>query len=586
MSEYQEVLTSIRRVTRDINVTQGSIESCIQDFSGLSSTFSSTKAREEKLALERAIDEAVKGTSAQVRQVTTRLTGVRGEREEALAAVSYQKILTEMKSSDRVYKEVEAISERIYQKLESQFGERLVNEARDRADSVDFDLNVKDLNRSLKRLKRLDRKIVAKDKKSKKSKKDKEKGNFVDTVEEYLADKDRGVHLTVAAIGTAVLAIFWTIASVPVMAVSVANGVNNINNGHTAYEALLEIARIEQNLDKMNSLQEKKAKALIKKKQKAIEDNFQPKIDKLENQVLGLNKEIEKITSDTRKSFVFDDTDLSRRYAGQKDNQEATLQGLKEKLKELQEEELKLLEKKSELESKLLHSVEMLKDEFLNPERVGESTKCIEQILLDIDGDNPIFFNFPRTSCLFVYDEMSAMNQFVRLFITQIRTQMSMEVYNVEIFDSVNLGSAVRDLASSEIELVPIYDSEEEVKDSMEENLLNMRTRLSKIKSNYDDIFDYNEYLESIDSLLEPYRFYFYLDPDPKIFDSDTAKASLGKIGFESGVFSLVFCSKEDLKEITGDLEEFVSPFSNTFLIDRGEIVPKAKDFLVKHILS
>lgn len=582
--ELFSVDREIRKCHKDISNLKDNIEHHSEMMSGMSHSFTKMKSDEEVEALSKAISDATYNKSIDINKYTSRLQEIRAEKEEMINKISYQNILNEMKTNDKVFEQVNEISDRLYNKLNMRFGERLVNQINSNTSEIQFPLNVKGLNRSLKRLKYLDRKISKKDRK-----KDSKLVTMVDNVMtenlgSYLGDKDRNVHLTVYGLGTFVTLIAWKIASVPVMAYSVFTGVNNINNGNIAYEALLELSRVEQNLDKMTELQERKAKAKVNKEKNAIQGKYDKKIKECEKRILKLNKEVELLADETRKSFVFDDTDIKKKFDTQKENSEATVNDFQKALIVAGKRIEELGERRVELMKMLENSAELLQKEYLDPNKVGGSMQCISDILIDMKDGEPTFYKFPKSSSLYIYRDFTDVVQFVRLFIMQIRTRMSPEIYNIEVFDIRNLGAVLRDLATAEMELIPIFETEDDVKEAMDDNSVGIRTRISKIKANYVDVYEYNDYLLSIDSIAEPYRFYFYLDIKPSAFDR--SDADLGKLSHESGIYSLVFNSIEDMSELSDGGVDFIDKFENTFIIERGNVIPKAKNYLVNQVLS
>lgn len=90
-----------------------------------------------------------------------------------------------------------------------------------------------------------------------------------------------------------------------------------------------------------------------------------------------------------------------------------------------------------ELQDALGDSLSLLKEEYLNPSRLGTDSECVGDVLLDFKDDAPVFFQFKKASSYFVYKDTKDLINFIRLFITQIRARMDSDACSFPLLSEI-----------------------------------------------------------------------------------------------------------------------------------------------------
>lgn len=278
---------------------------------------------------------------------------------------------------------------------------------------------------------------------------------------------------------------------------------------------------------------------------------------------------------------MFDEKIVEAQIKSQVEVRQASVDESKRKLQDNRNELNKMESRMGELQNALGDSLALLKEEYLNPKKLGTEEECISEILLDFKNESPVFFKFNKVSSYFVYKDARDLIGFIRLFISQIRAKMDSEVYTIDVWDSRMFGSGYIDMTTPEMPLLGMSTVESDIRDDLELKTQIMMKRIGKVKRANNDIFEYNQYLISIDSLVEPYNFIFCIEQPPSLFASDAAKSLLGESSYLSGVFVLYFISDEELKKDKKTVD-LIDHFECGYLIEHGEIYTKSRDFIKK----
>lgn len=146
-------------------------------------------------------------------------------------------------------------------------------------------------------------------------------------------------------------------------------------------------------------------------------------------------------------------------------------------------------------------------------------------------------------------------------------------------------GSGCMDMTTQDMPLLGMLVTEDEIKEDLVMKTQILMKRIGKVKRSYNDIFEYNNYLLSIDSLVEPYSFVFCVDQNSSLFSSDAAQALLGESSHAAGVFVLYFISDEELRK-NEKMVELIDYFDYGYLIEHGEIFSKSRAFIKKMYLG
>lgn len=133
--------------------------------------------------------------------------------------------------------------------------------------------------------------------------------------------------------------------------------------------------------------------------------------------------------------------------------------------------------------------------------------------------------------------------------------------------------------------MVWIIGDKEKIKETIDDLVSSINTRVAAIRQDYDNIAAYNQAMVESDSLTESYEFVFYQNPEARVL-SDLNMQQLYRLGGPLGIFVHLFIKKDVFYEM-GDLaEELVESSEGIYLLQDGSLLKRAKEFVSENLIK
>ena len=196
----------------------------------------------------------------------------------------------------------------------------------------------------------------------------------------------------------------------------------------------------------------------------------------------------------------------------------------------------------------------------------------------------------PKESCLFLYNKVDEVANFIKLLCVQLRIKMSPMNLLISVIDPEGLGVQYLPLDTSNSEdesikqLFQIITDKSATKDFLEKSNSELDRKVGAILRNYNDIEEYNTAMVESDSLTESYNFIFYLDPaldDVK----DSNLTTLLKNGGIVGIYTHLCINMQSFKEMQDSAAEIIKRVNTVYVLQNGSIYKKAKDFALENLV-
>lgn len=366
--------------------------------------------------------------------------------------------------------------------------------------------------------------------------------------------------------------------------------VYNIHKHYCIYSALIAQKVVKDNLALIESNLRDRANTKLKEEIKVIDNQFLPQLDQLNAEIMSLRDEISNVSLQETNNFHYDDSASRESYMNSQKINSRHLEELQEAAQGLNSQ----LQEKNQLYKELGKQLKTIagdiQERYLNYNKIGESVIFDTQFIVDIENAKPIFFMHPKESCLFLYNKVDEVANFIKLLCVQLRIKMSPMNLLISVIDPEGLGVQYLPLDTSNSEdesikqLFQIITDKSATKDFLEKSNSELDRKVGAILRNYNDIEEYNTAMVESDSLTESYNFIFYLDPaldDVK----DSNLTTLLKNGGIVGIYTHLCINMQSFKEMQDSAAEIIKRVNTVYVLQNGSIYKKAKDFALENLV-
>ena len=322
------------------------------------------------------------------------------------------------------------------------------------------------------------------------------------------------------------------------------------------------------------------------------QEQYDAQLLQAQEELDSLKRRKDSATMSAMQSFTFDDTDLQSRYSNAIKINNKRLEQLKDEKDSLQHSLNEAQNELQELEHQLHAIAGNVQSEYLDLQKIGTSPIFNPQFIVDIKKSKPTYFTHLQAGMLFLYNDSKDVSNFIRLILLQLRIKLSPHNMNCIIIDTQDLGIDYLPFKPNNPDndeainsLFRIIGDKEKIKETIDDLVASINTRVAAIRQDYDNIAAYNQAMVESDSLTESYEFVFYQNPENRVL-SDLNMQQLYRLGGPLGIFVHLFIKKDVFYEM-GDLaEELVESSEGIYLLQDGSLLKRAKEFVSENLIK
>lgn len=366
----------------------------------------------------------------------------------------------------------------------------------------------------------------------------------------------------------------------------------NVNKHYRIFSALIAQKTVKDNLKLIDESLRNKALEQQQALLQETQEQYDTQLLQAQEELDSLKRRKDSATMSAMQSFTFDDTDLQSRYSNAIKINNKRLEQLKDEKDSLQHSLNEAQNELQELEHQLHAIAGNVQSEYLDLQKIGTSPIFNPQFIVDIKKSKPTYFTHLQAGMLFLYNDSKDVSNFIRLILLQLRIKLSPHNMNCTIIDTQDLGIDYLPFKPNNPDndeainsLFRIIGDKEKIKETIDDLVASINTRVAAIRQDYDNIAAYNQAMVESDSLTESYEFVFYQNPENRVL-SDLNMQQLYRLGGPLGIFVHLFIKKDVFYEM-GDLaEELVESSEGIYLLQDGSLLKRAKEFVSENLIK
>lgn len=366
----------------------------------------------------------------------------------------------------------------------------------------------------------------------------------------------------------------------------------NVNKHYRIFSALIAQKTVKDNLKLIDESLRNKALEQQQALLQETQEQYDAQLLQAQEELDSLKRRKDSATMSAMQSFTFDDTDLQSRYSNAIKINNKRLEQLKDEKDSLQHSLNEAQNELQELEHQLHAIAGNVQSEYLDLQKIGTSPIFNPQFIVDIKKSKPTYFTHLQAGMLFLYNDSKDVSKFIRLILLQLRIKLSPHNMNCTIIDTQDLGIDYLPFKPNNPDndeainsLFRIIGDKEKIKETIDDLVASINTRVAAIRQDYDNIAAYNQAMVESDSLTESYEFVFYQNPENRVL-SDLNMQQLYRLGGPLGIFVHLFIKKDVFYEM-GDLaEELVESSEGIYLLQDGSLLKRAKEFVSENLIK
>lgn len=366
----------------------------------------------------------------------------------------------------------------------------------------------------------------------------------------------------------------------------------NVNKHYRIFSALIAQKTVKDNLNLIDESLRNKALEQQQALLQETQEQYDAQLLQAQEELDSLKQRKDSATMSAMQSFTFDDTDLQSRYSNAIKINNKRLEQLKDEKDSLQHSLNEAQNELQELEHQLHAIAGNVQSEYLDLQKIGTSPIFNPQFIVDIKKSKPTYFTHLQAGMLFLYNDSKDVSNFIRLILLQLRIKLSPHNMNCTIIDTQDLGIDYLPFKPNNPDndeainsLFRIIGDKEKIKETIDDLVASINTRVAAIRQDYDNIAAYNQAMVESDSLTESYEFVFYQNPENRVL-SDLNMQQLYRLGGPLGIFVHLFIKKDVFYEM-GDLaEELVESSEGIYLLQDGSLLKRAKEFVSENLIK
>ena len=366
----------------------------------------------------------------------------------------------------------------------------------------------------------------------------------------------------------------------------------NVNKHYKIFSALIAQKTVKDNLKLIDESLRNKALEQQQALLQETQERYDAQLLNAQEELDSLKHKKDSATMSAMQSFTFDDTDLQSRYNNAIKINNKRLEQLVNEKDSLQQDLSSAQSELQDLENQLHAIAGNVQSEYLDLQKIGTSPIFNPQFIVDIKKSKPTYFTHLQAGMLFLYNDSKDVSNFIRLLLLQLRIKLSPHNMNCTIIDTQDLGIDYLPFKPNNPDndeainsLFRIIGDKEKIKETIDDLVSSINTRVAAIRQDYDNIAAYNQAMMESDSLTESYEFVFYQNPETRVL-SDLNMQQLYRLGGPLGIFVHLFIKKDVFYEM-GDLaEELAESSEGIYLLQDGSLLKRAKEFVSENLIK
>lgn len=366
----------------------------------------------------------------------------------------------------------------------------------------------------------------------------------------------------------------------------------NVNKHYKSFSALIAQKTVKDNLKLIDESLRNKALEQQQALLQETQERYDAQLLHAQEELDSLKHKKDSATMSAMQSFTFDDADLQSRYNNAIKINNKRLEQLTSEKDSLQHDLSSAQNELQDLECQLHAIAGNVQSEYLDLQKIGTSPIFNPQFIIDIKKSKPTYFTHLQAGMLFLYNDSKDVSNFIRLLLLQLRIKLSPHNMNCTIIDTQDLGIDYLPFKPNNPDndeainsLFRIIGDKEKIKETIDDLVSSINTRVAAIRQDYDNIAAYNQAMVESDSLTESYEFVFYQNPEARVL-SDLNMQQLYRLGGPLGIFVHLFIKKDVFYEM-GDLaEELVESSEGIYLLQDGSLLKRAKEFVSENLIK
>ena len=366
----------------------------------------------------------------------------------------------------------------------------------------------------------------------------------------------------------------------------------NVNKHYKIFSALIAQKTVKDNLKLIDESLRNKALEQQQALLQETQERYDAQLLHAQEELDSLKHKKDSATMSAMQSFTFDDADLQSRYNNAIKINNKRLEQLTSEKDSLQHDLSSAQNELQDLECQLHAIAGNVQSEYLDLQKIGTSSIFNPQFIIDIKKSKPTYFTHLQAGMLFLYNDSKDVSNFIRLLLLQLRIKLSPHNMNCTIIDTQDLGIDYLPFKPNNPDndeainsLFRIIGDKEKIKETIDDLVSSINTRVAAIRQDYDNIAAYNQAMVESDSLTESYEFVFYQNPEARVL-SDLNMQQLYRLGGPLGIFVHLFIKKDVFYEM-GDLaEELVESSEGIYLLQDGSLLKRAKEFVSENLIK
>lgn len=366
----------------------------------------------------------------------------------------------------------------------------------------------------------------------------------------------------------------------------------NVNKHYKIFSALIAQKTVKDNLKLIDESLRNKALEQQQALLQETQERYDAQLLHAQEELDSLKHKKDSATMSAMQSFTFDDADLQSRYNNAIKINNKRLEQLTSEKDSLQHDLSSAQNELQNLECQLHAIAGNVQSEYLDLQKIGTSPIFNPQFIIDIKKSKPTYFTHLQAGMLFLYNDSKDVSNFIRLLLLQLRIKLSPHNMNCTIIDTQDLGIDYLPFKPNNPDndeainsLFRIIGDKEKIKETIDDLVSSINTRVAAIRQDYDNIAAYNQAMVESDSLTESYEFVFYQNPEARVL-SDLNMQQLYRLGGPLGIFVHLFIKKDVFYEM-GDLaEELVESSEGIYLLQDGSLLKRAKEFVSENLIK
>lgn len=360
----------------------------------------------------------------------------------------------------------------------------------------------------------------------------------------------------------------------------------NLYRSYRLYETILVLKAVQDNIQAVEAHLEQMVAEELEQRIEAENACYNKLRQNLQEQCSNLEVEIDETLKKCQEEFIFDDKKMKLNFEICKQSNEDKKLRLETRNVELEQEIKEITNELMEKNKALEAIVDELPKKLLSPTIIGESKLFDCKFLMDIENGKPVYFEHPKMTSLFLYDDIYEANNFIKLLVYQLRANINPYNFKVTLVDKKHLGNDFQGFVDAKYStLFEILSSDSAVNDMLDNLRLLLSKRVTNIKSTFKNIEEYNKAMIISKSVTESYHFIFYLDMDSNTSNNEVFQ-QLMFAGSDVGFYFHAFQQKDMFYKDASTSLNFLSKVGAVFLIEKGKITTKSREFIKEKIMQ